>query len=104
MAAFGKIVKCNVLRGVHLGVKGGRNSGLRFGYSQIANPLYLLRKRSIRLQDVCWLIFRNVSKNIIRSPAPEPWIDRLGRLRGNALAVVDMLRGRLDPGRILDMN
>jgi GT2 family glycosyltransferase len=108
MAAFGKIVKSNLLRGVHLGVKSGRYSGLRFGYSQIANPLYMLRKKSLRVRQtfwhVFWQIFCNVSKNVIRAPAPEPWIDRVGRLRGNALAFVDMLRGRLDPGRILDMN
>ena len=40
----GKVVKIDAAFGVHLGTKLGRNSGLRLGYSQIANPLYLARK------------------------------------------------------------
>ena len=35
------------LAGVHMGAKGGRTSGRRLGYSQIANPVYLLRKKTI---------------------------------------------------------
>jgi GT2 family glycosyltransferase len=45
LAAFGTVVKVPAARGVHLSVKLGRNSGVRLGYSQIANPLYLSFKR-----------------------------------------------------------
>src|SRR6202040_3955084 len=41
---YGRIVRSKSLRGVHLGIKLGRTSGVRFGYSQIANPIYLTRK------------------------------------------------------------
>jgi GT2 family glycosyltransferase len=44
MAAHGRIVKISAARGVHLGVKSGRQSGRRLGYSQVSNPLYLVRK------------------------------------------------------------
>ena len=44
IAPYGRVVKSMLLRGVHLGVKRGRTSGVKLGYSQIANPLYMLRK------------------------------------------------------------
>jgi len=34
---------------------------------------------------------------------PEPWVDRRGRVRGNLMAFRDLLRGRLDPRRILEI-
>lgn len=40
----GRFVKCAEAFGVHMGVKNGRISGERFGYSQIVNPIYMLRK------------------------------------------------------------
>jgi hypothetical protein len=89
--------------GVHLGVKSGRISGLRFGYSQIANPLYLHRKGTLALSRAVRQMTRNVLSNAARALRPEPWCDRRGRLRGNALAARDWLRGRLDPRRILDL-
>jgi len=39
----------------------------------------------------------------VKSLRPEPWIDRPGRLRGNLIAIGDLLRGRLDPARIQDL-
>ncbi len=41
IAPFGRMVKNDGLMGVHLGVKAGRTSGVRLGYSEIANPVYL---------------------------------------------------------------
>jgi hypothetical protein len=41
--------------------------------------------------------------NLARSPFPEPWADRRGRFRGNMLALGDLLRGRLGPGRIEEL-
>ena len=45
LAAFGQVVRIDAACGVHLGVKSGRGSGVRLGYSQVANPLYLCGKR-----------------------------------------------------------
>jgi hypothetical protein len=44
LAGIGRIDKLTAARGVHLGIKQGRQSAVRLGYSQIANPTYLSRK------------------------------------------------------------
>jgi hypothetical protein len=82
---------------VHLGVKRGRVSGVRFGYSQIANPLYLVRKGTGTGRWAANLIVRNVVANAALSLRPEPHIDRLGRLKGNLIAAGHLMRGRCDP-------
>jgi GT2 family glycosyltransferase len=100
----GRLVKSTAIAGVHMGEKIGRTSGRRLGYSQIANPLYLLKKGSMP-QDLAWRNMRNnVLANLWRSIAPEPYIDRRGRLAGNLLAIRDCLTGRVDPRRILDFH
>jgi len=99
----GRLVECDTIAGVHMGEKIGRTSGRRLGYSQIANPLYLLEKGSIP-RDLAWRIMRNnVTSNIWGSIMPEPYIDRVGRLIGNLIAVRDLATRRLDPRRILDL-
>ena len=103
LAPFGRIVDANVLRGVHLGAKGGRTSGARFGYSQIANPVYLIRKGTMSLGFAAPLMWRNVLANAGNSVRPEPWIDRRGRLWGNLLALWDLVTGRISPHRILEL-
>jgi hypothetical protein len=100
---YGRIVNSTALRGVHLGIKLGRTSGVRFGYSQIANPIYLIRKGSMSWRHANKLMWRNIAANMARSFFPEPWVDRKGRLKGNLLALIDMLRGRISPGRILQL-
>jgi hypothetical protein len=104
MSHYGRIVKSKNLRGVHLGTKLGRTSGVRFGYSQIANPIYLTRKGTMSLKHARTIILRNVGANLIRSLYPERWIDRKGRLKGNVLAVIDLAVGRLSPRRILQLD
>jgi GT2 family glycosyltransferase len=101
---YGRIVKSAALRGIHLGIKVGRTSGVRFGYSQIANPVYLIRKGSMPWRHANKLMWRNITANLARSLCPEPWIDRKGRLKGNFLALIDMARGRISPGRILQLD
>lgn len=103
LAAFGRIVQNARMAGVHLGVKSGRTSGVRFGYSQIANPYYLWRKGTARPGGALRQMARNVGANLVRSLWPEPWVDRRGRALGNALGFADLIRGRLDPRRILDL-
>jgi GT2 family glycosyltransferase len=103
LLAHGRIVKNDELRGVHLGTKFGRNSGVRFGYSQIANPIYLIRKGTMSWKHAIWLIRRNLTANLVRSFYPEPWIDRRGRLKGNMLALADVVTRSISPLRILRM-
>ena len=104
LAAFGRIANCSALRGVHLATKRGRTSGLRFGYSQVANPVYLLQKGSLSVSYASRHISKNVAKNVARCIWPESWVDRRGRLKGNLLALLDWLRGQLDPGRIQQLH
>jgi GT2 family glycosyltransferase len=99
----GRVVSTNTLLGVHLGQKTGKVSGVRFGYSQVANPVYLIRKKTMGRLFGWRLILRNVAANILRSVKPEPYIDRRGRLRGNMLAIRHCLSGRIEPEHILDI-
>jgi glycosyltransferase involved in cell wall biosynthesis len=99
----GRIIDAKALRGVHLGAKGGRTSGVRVGYSQIANPVYLVRKGTMSQAFAAPLIWRNILANLGKSLWPEPWIDRRGRLKGNCLALRDLLTGRIAPQRILEL-
>ncbi|MET0373557.1 MAG: glycosyltransferase [Rhizorhabdus sp.] len=102
IAHRGRIVLTTAFAGVHQGVKAGRGSGVRLGYSQIANPLYLVRKGTMTRRYSLQLVLRNVLSNHVKALRPEPWVDRRGRARGNWLALLDILRGRDHPARILD--
>ena len=104
LSSYGRIVKNWNMIGVHLGHKRGRTTGIRLGYSQIANPIYLWRKGTFRPDFALGQMGRNITANVARSVRPEPWIDRRGRVLGNALGVCDLLRGRLNPRRILEFN
>lgn len=98
---LGALFKTNAFAGIHRGVKGGRQSGVRFGYSQIANPVYLIRKGTMPFAFGAELMCRNVLANHGKLLQPEPWVDRRGRVQGNWLALRDLLLGRLSPGRIM---
>jgi hypothetical protein len=39
----------------------------------------------------------------VRSVWPEPYVDRVGRLRGNLAALADLAAGSLHPERILEL-
>lgn len=103
LAVYGRVVQASTPRGVHLATKKGRGSGLRFGYSQVANPIYLYRKGRIPLATVFSHAGRNIVSNALKCAAPEPYIDRWGRMRGNMQALSDLMTGKLDPGAILRM-
>jgi GT2 family glycosyltransferase len=104
MGKRGRLVKYQELDGVHLGAKLSRSPGRRLGYSQVANPIYLLRKRTMPGKMALKLISRNFAANSLKAIAPEDWVDRRGRLLGNLLAFRDLLTGRLHPRRILEFN
>lgn len=95
----GKLIKCADACGVHMGVKSGRVSGDRLGYSQIVNPIYMLRKGTMTYTQVAGQLFRNVASNLSGSLRPEPFVDRRGRLRGNLRGFADVMRGRIEPER-----
>ncbi len=95
----GRLIKCASARGVHMGVKSGRVAGDRLGYSQVVNPIYMLRKGTMTVSQVAGQLFRNIASNVAGALRPEPFIDRRGRLRGNLRGLADVLKGRLEPER-----
>ncbi len=99
MARFGTVVKLREALGVHLGVKGGRQSGVRLGYSQVANPVYLARQRSVPWTYAVASMLSRSLKNLVRSAWPEPFVDRRGRLRGNVQAWRELVKGTIHPLR-----
>lgn len=100
LSCHGDIVQVPCLRGVHLGTKGSsRSPGLRLGYSQIANPIYLAHKGTMHWPLALKHLGKNVLANSLRSFAPEPWVDRRGRLVGNIRAFKDLIMGRMSPER-----
>ena len=103
LARHGHVLKVAAACGVHLGVKSGRQSGVRLGYSQIANPVYLVRKGTCSPQRALYLMSRNVAANLVRMLRPEPYVDRLGRALGNGRALLDFVTGRLAPSRALSL-
>lgn len=104
LAPFGDIVFASELTGIHLGTKNGRTSGLKFGYSQIANPIYLTSKGTMSARFAARTMVRNVIANAVGAMRSEPYIDRIGRCKGNLRAFLDLLRGDLHPGRILELD
>lgn len=102
-AANGRAVWSDALWGVHLGSRGVRISGLRFGYSQVVNPWYLMTKGTMTPAHVCRNILQAFAANIARSILPDPYIDRPGRLKGNITGISDIVRGRWKPERIAEL-
>ena len=100
LSRFGAMSRDAGMVGVHRGVKSGRVSGRKLGYSQIANPLYLADKNTMNRRAAVTMFSKNIAANLLKSVRPEPFIDRRGRLRGNLDALLDMVRGSLHPGRV----
>lgn len=103
LAPFGRFVRPGAMRGVHLGTKTGRTPGRRLGYSQIANPIYLIRKGTISRKRARDLMLRNIASNLLGTVRPRPWADYRGRLTGNLIALKDVVLRRDHPGRIRDL-
>lgn len=100
---LGKTVIARRCRGVHLGSKRGRTSGVRFGYSQIANPLRIANRGNMNRRRALKFVFRALAANVVNTVRRRPDVDYFGRLRGNMIAVGDLLRRRCRPARILEL-
>jgi GT2 family glycosyltransferase len=103
LAAFGSIVHISNACGVHLSVKTGRITGVRLGYAQVANPIYLARKGTFPWFNLFKFIVGPCLKNLVRSLAPESHVDRPGRFLGNLVAFRDLLFGTLSPEQIVNL-
>ncbi len=99
----GRMVKTNAFAGVHRGVTRGRTSGVRLGFSQVVNPVYLVQKGTMGVGKAAGLLARNLIINHAKMLWPEPWVDRRGRARGNWLGLASLFAGRPDPRKVLDI-
>jgi hypothetical protein len=100
LSTVGKVIRTNAFAGVHRGVKKGRGSGVDLGFSQIVNPVYLIRKGTMAPRKALTLMSRNLIANHVKTLRPEPYIDRWGRLRGNWAGLWHLLLGKLDPSAL----
>jgi len=101
---YGRLVTAPGCLGVHLGVKGARVNGRQYGYSQIANPCFMVGKGTMRVGQAGYFIARALVSNALRSVRGHPLFDYRGRLAGNFMALADGLRARMDPRRITQFN
>jgi GT2 family glycosyltransferase len=103
ITSYGSLVHISNACGVHLSTKVGRCTGLRMGYMQVANPIYLARKGTFPWSCVFKFIIGPCLKNLALSLAPEAHVDRWGRFCGNLTAFRDLLTGALSPQQIVDL-
>jgi GT2 family glycosyltransferase len=97
LSEVGKVIRTNAFAGVHRGVKKARGQGNDLGFSQVINPIYLVRKGTMTPRKALTLISRNLIANHVKVFRPEPYVDRWGRLRGNWVGLWDVLCGKTDP-------
>jgi GT2 family glycosyltransferase len=103
-SSTGEVGTYHGCRFVHLMVSSGRINGKRFGFSQVMNPYYLFRKREIPLRKVIQFFwFRSVASNLFNGTRRGTLYDYRGRLKGNLIAFESIVRGRVEPERILDL-
>jgi glycosyltransferase involved in cell wall biosynthesis len=105
---YGRITMNTGTCWAHMGVTSGRTSGLRYGYSQVANPFYLWRKNG--KPGLCRVIFEHWLRYLVNNcrraliNLPSDRNDRSGRLTGNMIALGHILAGRVDPSYILRLS
>ena len=97
------MILTDLVWGVHLGSRSGRTSGLRFGYSQVVNPWYLMTKGTMSGSNTFIYIVRALSRNAVGTIFRSPTIDRWGRLRGNLIGAADIIRGTWAPEKVKDL-
>jgi GT2 family glycosyltransferase len=107
---FGRIGRLSNAVGVHLQTLAARVSGKRYGYATIANNWYFLRKGVCHLaapwsyvRFVLIIVLKRLWMNLRNALSGEMQRDPWGQLQGNLLALVDILRGRSSPHRILEL-
>jgi hypothetical protein len=102
-AKKGRLVECSAMVGVHLGVKSGRVSGKKFGYSQVANAWYLRQKGILSASEAWSNTGKALLMNGVKSIRSEKYIDRRGRFIGNLIGVGDVVSGRRRPERAAEL-
>jgi len=94
---FGAVGRAKACRVVHLAVQTSRPSGVRYGFSQIANPYYFYKKGLISIYELLFFhCGRYFLANVIKIFRPSH-VDRIGRIKGNLRAISLILTGRCNP-------
>jgi glycosyltransferase involved in cell wall biosynthesis len=99
----GRLMRCGAMVGVHLGIKSGRMSGKRYGYSQVVNPWYLHRKGTLSVGEACSKSLLPLLMNAAKTIRPEKHIDRLGRFGGNIIGIGHLLTGHCRPEQAAEL-
>jgi len=89
--------------GVHRGVDTARIDLRQLGYSEIVNPLWLRRRRTISVLRCARIVARRTiaaAVHSVMSPRSENYRERF---RGVTMAFTDLARGRLHPMRIIEL-
>jgi glycosyltransferase involved in cell wall biosynthesis len=102
VATRAKAISTDVVWGVHLGSKRGRVSGLKFGYSQVVNPWYLMKKGVLTPVDLCQKVLIGLAANLLGTIVTGSHVDRWGRLKGNIIGITDIILRRWAPERIVE--
>jgi glycosyltransferase involved in cell wall biosynthesis len=102
VATRAKAISTNVVWGVHLGSNRGRVSGLKFGYSQVVNPWYLMTKGVLKPRELCQHVLFGLGANALGVVFSSSHIDRYGRLKGNMIGIKDIILNRWAPERIVE--
>lgn len=101
MAKHGRVVGSDSAKIVHLAASSGRMPGLKMGYSQIVNPYYLWKeKKTVTGRELMQLVPKAIFANSFKGLLKRDNVDRLGRLRGNVIAIIDIILRRARPERI----
>jgi len=103
VSKWGPVIRSSAFAGVHRGVKKGRSSGRAFGFSQVVNPIYLVRKGTMTQKKAFKMMSRNIVANHVKMLRPEPYVDRRGRVLGNWIGLLHLLTGRADPTLVLKL-
>ena len=110
LSSFGLVGKYRGCAAVHLETPSGRVSETRLGYSTLANNWYFLGKRVTHCRSVSLGYLRFALRIALFEPLRNAGSALLGkrgraeRLRGNILALRDILGGTCTPGRIKELD
>jgi hypothetical protein len=102
--AAGDLVEESTCVGVHRGVEAARLDMRQLGYSEIANPLWLRRRRTISKLTCARIVVRRSVAAAVQSVTGPQRGEHRDRFRGVTMAVGDVVRGDLDPMRIADLD
>jgi GT2 family glycosyltransferase len=107
---FGRVGRLSNAIGVHLKTTASRVSGTRYGYAMIANNWYFLQKGVCHIaapwsyaRFVFIIVLKRLCVNLGNALSGRLQRDPWGQIRGNLLAVADIMSGRSSPSRILEL-